>query len=425
MWLRMAAVAALAIVPCVQAQAASPTLLTLDEAFARVALSHPDLRLFDARGGILEAERARALLRPALRAGIDVENVLGSGEARGFSAAEVTLTLAGVLERGGKLDARRVLAQIRIDALAVQREAQRLDLLADVARRHLAIVAARVQRDIAIADRDQRQRAVDAARRRLQAGASPASVVLTAEAALARSELAIDRADQQQVAARQHLAALWKSRDVDFDVAAVDPLRLPALAGVDALTASLDRTPELARFVDERRIGEARLRLARSAATPDIDWQVGVRRLQQGSDHALVGSLSLPLGGAARSRPDIGIAEAELAVLDIERESRELALHSTLVEAHGRYRVAQREIDRLRDDVLPRLVRAEQAAERAYRAGATSYLEWSQLQSETVATRRQQVDVAIDAQRAVIEIQRLTGQSFVVTSAIDGEGVTP
>ena len=58
-------------------------------------------------------------------------------------------------------------------------------------------------------------------------------------------------------------------------------------------------------------------------------------------------------------------------------------------------------------------MRAETAAERAWRAGATSYLEWSGVQSELTATRRRQLDIALDGQRALIEIQRLTGQSFV------------
>ena len=75
--------------------------------------------------------------------------------------------------------------------------------------------------------------------------------------------------------------------------------------------------------------------------------------------------------------------------------------------------VAQLEVERLREDVLPKLARAEAAAERAYRAGAVSYLEWSQLQNERTAVRRQQLDTALDAQRALIEIQRLTGEALV------------
>ena len=257
----------------------------------------------------------------------------------------------------------------------------------------------------------------DAARQRLQAGASPESVLLTAQAALARAELARDRSAQQAQAARQHLAALWGERAPTFDTVAGDPLALPSIASLDALTSELQRTPELAQFADERRIAEARVQLARSAATPDLDWQIGVRRLQGTDDTALVAGISLPLGSRARAQPEIRAAEAELEVLSIERESKGLSLYSTLVEAHGRYTVAVAEVDRLQRDVIPKLGRAEQAAERAYRAGAISYLEWAQLQSERTAARQQQLSVALDAQRALIEIQRLTGQAFIATPA--------
>jgi cobalt-zinc-cadmium efflux system outer membrane protein len=66
---------------------------------------------------------------------------------------------------------------------------------------------------------------------------------------------------------------------------------------------------------------------------------------------------------------------------------------------------------------LPKLARAESAAERAYRGGAISYLEWAQLQSERTNARKQQLEAALDAQRALIEIQRLTGQAFVASPA--------
>ena len=131
----------------------------------------------------------------------------------------------------------------------------------------------------------------------------------------------------------------------------------------------------------------------------------------------------MPLGASRRAQPEIRVAEAELTALEIERESKGLSLYSTLAEAHGRYLTAQVELDRLRTDVMPKLARAEAAAERAYRAGAISYLEWAQLQSERTAARKQQLDAAFEAQRALIEIQRLTGESFVTAplSAAQGE----
>lgn len=425
MQMRLAALAAcvVALAVALPTHAAAP--LSLDDAFARVADTHPQLRLFDARNDVLRAELERATLGPALVAGAELENAFGTGEASGLGGAEVTLTLASVLERGGKLDARRILANSRIDALAVEREAQRLDLLAEVARRYLDIVAAQQQARIAALDVAQRQGTVAAARERHVAGASPESVVFTAQAALARAELDKARAEERADAARQHLAALWGERAPGFSVVEQDATALPAIAGFDVLEDWLDRTPELAQFVGERRIREARLQLARSEATPDVDWQVGVRRLQESGDFGLVGSISMPLGTRSRAQPGIRAAEAELAALSVEREAKGLALYSTLAEAHGRYRVARIEVRRLGEDVLPRLAKAEAAAAQAYRAGAASYLEWATLQAEHTDARRQQLDAALAAHRALVEIQRLTGQPFVATASATDEGDTP
>ena len=143
-------------------------------------------------------------------------------------------------------------------------------------------------------------------------------------------------------------------------------------------------------------------------------------------EFALIGSVSMPLGSARRNQPDLRVADAELAMLGIQRESQGLALYSTLADAHGRYRVAQFETARLQSDVLPKLGKAEAAAEHAYRAGAISYLEWAQLQSERTSARKQQLDTALEAQRALIEIQRLTGQAFVAAPAPTAtQGTTP
>ncbi|MGO4263429.1 TolC family protein [Lysobacter sp. TAB13] len=438
MRLRPAALAALTAALCFSAQARPPlasasppgtlaaanapaapragSAFTLDDAYARIGDSHPDLRLFGDQRSVLQAERDIAAQKPALVAGLAVDNVLGTGAVSGISGAEITLSLASVFERGGKLDARRAFAQSRIDALAVDREGRRLDLLAETARRYLAIVAAQRRIELAQFDIAQRKRSVAAARQRLEAGASPESGLLTAQAAQARAELERSRGEQSLLAARQHLAALWGERDPGFATVAGDPYALAPIQDTAALASLLERTPELARFNDARRIGEARVRLAQSQATPDLSWQLGVRRLQDGSDMALIGSVAMPLGARDRAEPGIRGAQAELAMLETEREAKGMSLYSTLVEAHGRYRVGALEVTRLKDDVLPRLERAEKAAEYAYRAGAISYLELALLQAESVAVRKQRLDTALDAQLALIEIQRLTGESFLAAS---------
>lgn len=417
MWMRLAALAAIAFVPCVYAQGTTPAVpLTLDDAIARVAQYHPDLRLAEVQRPVWDARLDAAGLPPPLTLDVELENALGTGDSRGLDAAEATVTLAGVLERGGKLDARRAVAQANLDSLAPQRETARLDLMAEVARRYLAVTDARQQLRIAETDIEQRRRAVAAARLRLQAGASPESVLMTAQAMLAQAELDRDRAKQMDQSARAALSALWRQRDPGFDVVTGDPMQLPALQDFAVLADALQRTPELAVLAGERRIREAQVQLARTQARPDVSWQVGVRNSRDTRDTSLVAGFSLPLGSVRRAGPEIRAAEAELALNSVERDARALQLYATLAEAHGRYLTSRLEVTRMARDVLPQLQRAENAAGKAWRAGAISYMEWAQLQAMRIDARQRQLEAAIAAQTALIEIQRLTGQSMVAAT---------
>ncbi|WP_225211982.1 TolC family protein [Stenotrophomonas lacuserhaii] len=423
MWKRLAALAALAMAPCAGAQVTSSAVpLTLDAAIERVSRTHPDLRLLPLQQQAARARYDAAGLAPPLVFGVDLENALGSGDSRGIDALETTVSLAGVLERGGKLDARRAVAQANLDALAPQREIIRLDMMAEAARRYLAITVASGRQRIALDDIEQRRRAVDAARGRLTAGASPASTLMTAQAALAQAELDRDRALQEGRAARLSLAALWNAREVDFDVASGDPLQLPALQEFSQLADLLERTPELALIAGEQRVRQAQLQLASSQLRGDVSWQLGVRNERARRDSSLVGGFSVPLGNARRADPEIRAARSELEMSAVERQARALQLHATLAEAHGRYANARLEVTRMERDVLPQLRRAEKAAETAWRAGAISYLEWAQLQAMRIQARQRQLDAAVSAQSALIEIQRLTGQPLVANAT---QGTAP
>ena len=391
--------------------------LSLDAAFARTLDAHPDLAVFGFTEAGLRAEAERASLKPPLTVGGSVGNALGTGESEALRSAELTVSLSSVLERGDKRAARMALVQSRIDAIGSTREAKRLDLLAEVARRYLDVLAAQLAAGIAVDDIGQRKRAVAAAVRRVQAGASPRSVQLAAQAHEVRAELDRDRAQREFIAAWRRLALLWGEQDASPGVLREARLQIPAAPAFSEILALLERTPELQRFADEARLREARLQLARTARTPDLEWEVGLRRLQESSDWGLIGSVSVPLGSASRTGPDIRAAEAELAALEFERESSERSLQSTLAQAHGRLVASAADARAIRDELIPLLTKGENAAAEAYNAGALSYLEWAQLQSETTLVRRQQLNATVEAQRALIEIQRLTGEDFTRAEA--------
>ena len=414
---RAAAMAVLLLGVAGLAPAAEP--LRLEDAFRRVIATHPELAVLRFTAQSLAAEAERAAQRPPLTLGASVENALGSGDASGVHGAELTVSLASVLERGDKRLARLAVADARLSGVDIEREARQLDLLAEVARRYLDAAAAEAESALWADDAAQRAGTVEAAARRVAAGGAPESVRLAAEAARIRAEGEQQRAAQRAELARLRLSLLWGGRSGAFAMALPDLAQLPSLDGLDALLEQLARTPELRRFASEERVREARVQLARAAARPDLEWEVGVRRLQAEGDWGLVGSVALPLGSSARAAPGIRAAEAELAAIELEREVRSRALQATLAQAYATLAAAVAEASRIDTALLPALARAEAAAGRAYRAGALSYLDWAQLQTEAAAARRQRLAASVAAHRALIELQRLTGHPFVADDSKD------
>ena len=418
---RLAALAAgLMLLAVASGAAAQP--FTLADAQERVAQFHPDLRLFVPRRDGLEAESRAAALRPALEIQADLENVLGSGPLQGTRSAEMTLSLAGVLERGGKREARRALAAARIDALGVQRAATQLDLLAEATRRYVDLAALQAQRPLLAEDLAQRRRIAHATRQRFAAGAAPEASALAAEAGIAQAEARLATLDAQQAAAWRRLSLLWGA-PVEGPVPEVTPVpeSPPALPTLAELTARIAESPELLAFADEARIREARLRLAETEASPDADWSVGVRRLQDGSDTGLVAGFSLPLGTRRRAEPAIAAARAEREALGMQRESAALQLEAVAVDAWSQVESGALQADRLRTEVLPRLERAAAQSERAYRAGALSYLEWAAVQTDITTSRFALLEARVATQRALIELQRLTADSWTASDAREGD----
>jgi cobalt-zinc-cadmium efflux system outer membrane protein len=400
---------------------ASPSTSSLDlrQAFALTLERHPDLRRLPLQQAALAADVDLAAQKPAWVASVTLENVLGSGDYRGADGAELSLGLGSVIESPLRRQARIEAERSRLSAFDSEAEARRLDLLAEVARRFLDVLALQEEAMARQAAAAQRQAAVDAARRRVAAGASPRSVQLGAEAAAARAELSLVRAQSATDAARRRLALMWGGEPVG--PVAGDLLDLPETPDFAYLATLLERTPELERFASEARLREARLQLARAQARPEFEWQVGVRRLQGSEDWALMGGLSMPLGSRRRAEPAIRGAQAELDALALEREAGALSLRATLAEAQGRLQADGIAVRQSGATVLPALERAEQAAGRAYRAGALSYLEWAQLQSELLDARRERIAAARDFHLALIEIQRLTAEPFVLANGAPNE----
>jgi cobalt-zinc-cadmium efflux system outer membrane protein len=383
--------------------------LTLGAALERAQRSNPELRTLDLELRALDARREQAGVRPNPELTLAPENVFGSGEFSGIGAGELTLSLSQVLERGGKRARRVAVVDAEMSVAEAERTARRVDLLAEVTREFIAIVAcqervATARSGVAIA-----ARTLAAVEKRVAAAASPLAEGHRARVASIRARLAQQRAEQELAAAQRQLASRWGALEADFDIAGANLFALDELPDYAQFLGRLPDSAALVRFASEARLRDAQVRLEQARQRQDVAVAAGVRRLQASGDQALVLSFSMPLALGDRNAGAIREAQVRRAQLDAQQDAAGLRLQADLFALYRETGQVRREALALQGEVLPELEQALAQTEYAYQRGRYSYLELVDAQRALLEARQQAIDSAASYHTLVAEIERLTG----------------
>lgn len=183
--------------------------LTLEQAIQRASEEAPRLQARNAAVEAARAGRVQAGVRPNPTVTVTGENLAGSGRYDVLSQSEITSSYAQTLERGGKREARTVLAERDIGVASAAARVARLDLAAQVERAYYDVIIAD---EIAwVADyrlRTERQMQTEALRR-VRGYKDPLFVETRAAARVAQADIFVREAKRRQVSARNALASFW------------------------------------------------------------------------------------------------------------------------------------------------------------------------------------------------------------------------
>ncbi|HMW48239.1 MAG TPA: TolC family protein, partial [Cellvibrionaceae bacterium] len=363
------------------------------------------------RNRALQAQRDSAGLKPELRLSAEAENIAGSGDYRGAQSAELTLALSSVIELGDKRDARvGVVSERQAAALIEQRIAQ-LDLLAEVTRCFIEAASAQELLGLQQATRTLAEETARVIKHKVAAGNTPEAEFARAEAQQARAAIAQRQAQLRFENAKTHLAGLWASTTPAFNQVQADLFSLGQIAPLVQLQAGLADNPDLRRLASQVRLQDAQLRLAQAQRRADLQWSVGIRRLQASEDSAITLGVSMPLGAPGRARSEIEQARAERAGLDNDQDVAQLRLRNQLSALYHEREGAVFAATSLRNKVIPPLTKALHSARAAFEKGRYSYLELSSAQQELLDAQAALIDAATSAHLLRVEIERLTAST--------------
>jgi cobalt-zinc-cadmium efflux system outer membrane protein len=392
------------------AQIAPPLQLSLQDVMRLTAENDPRLQgqTFIREGSA--AREQRAALRPAPKVSVEAENIFGTGAISTFDDAELTLSLGTTLELGGKRTGRIAVARSESEKTAIELDAARLDVLADVAKKFIAVLQAQEALANARDDQALAVRARQIVGTRVSSGVALPVEGSNADVTRIQTDLAEKQAVSNLRAAWGQLVTAWGGAPDSSGQAVGNLFDTPTLPAYAGLQTMVERNPDILRFASERRLREAALKAAQADATPDVDVSAGLRRLQSSRAQAFVVSASMPLGTAARAAPGTAEARSRLNALDGEERARRNELLGTLYALRQRADTARATLDLLQSGALPAAQRAQTQAEEAFRAGRSSLLELNAAQRQLLNLRRDRIETAAAYHLLVIDIERLVGQ---------------
>jgi cobalt-zinc-cadmium efflux system outer membrane protein len=390
--------------------AESTGVLTLRDALALALSENPELAPFAWQERANEARILQAGLRHNPELGLAVEDVLGTGDFKGGREAQITLQLSQVIELGGKRAARAELASQARGVTKSEYELKRVEVLGDVAQRFIQVVANQEVLALALTNRQLAADALRTVQERVTAGKGSALEESKAQVALARGELLVEGAQHELNAARKKLAASWRSTRPMFEKAEAELFAYTAVPPFEKFARHISSSPEIARWVSEKKLREAEVKLADARRTPNLTVGGGIRRLEGPGDEAFVFGVSMPLqlfdrnqGGIAEARALLGRTEAEQKAAEVRLSIVLLGLYEEMVhDAHI--------MEGVQKEILPKAENALAISREGFSQGRLSYLEVLDAQRTIFDVKQEYIQAATSYHQFLVELERLIGQ---------------
>lgn len=395
--------------------------LTLSSAIKRTLEHNPQLKVFDFRQVALSGEQQTGALRPVYEMGFEMENFSGTGDVGTFETTEYTLSLSSILEMGDKRDARLSVVKGRKSQLNAKRKVAALNLLSEVTRRYIDVIAAQERLSLAKQASVLAEDTLAEVEKRAKAGVAPEAEVKRALAALGNARLIASSELQQFQYTKIALAMMWNETTPSFAQVEGDLYQFSADIEFETLYAKVKQNPEILIYAAEERLRDAQLRLARTESSANIKWSVGIKQIQDINDTALTAGFSMPLFSSKRNTGAIISAQAKRDEIVVKRAATMLHLHNQLYRAYANRKQAIFTANSLKDSIIPTLKDALNEIQIAYQRGLYSYLDYLSVRQELLFAQRAMIEAASSALRYGTEIEQLIAEPLPASQY----GLTP
>lgn len=386
-------------------------LITVDDAFKKARDASPR---FKSAASALEAakgveDQAGAWRNPEF--GFEAENVAGSGKFSGTDAAEYTYGLSQTVEIGGKLSARKKVAQALREVAETELLSELLNLKRDIHVVYSEVLAEAEALKLAIDQEKLARDVLATVSERVDAAAEPEIQRSMAEVAHATSVIARQQKEKQLKIAKELLARLWGASELDVSLDHSHFFKLQAPNAFHTYLEKLDSIPDVRRLNFMQAEKKSLLNLEKAQAIPDPNFSLGMRDFKESRDKAFIFSVSLPIPVLNQNRGNVAKAHAKVAQAASEAHQAKLMLEQLLIESWQGWNTAYSEAINMQNKLLPAAEKAFKLARAGYEKGKFPYLEVLDAQRTLFNARAQYHDALKRYHTARANVKRLTSST--------------
>lgn len=387
--------------------------ITLQGAVDTALFSNPNLKAFVYEISSLEKIKMQAGLYSNPEAEFEAENFLGSNELSGFKGAEYTLIAKQLFELGGKIGSRVNQAEKEILSAEGQYELIKLDVIAQVKSTFFELYQIHLQKLLQqnfILINEEILRTIS---ERVKAGRTSPAEESKVKVALINSQIELQRLQRSYLSAQTRLNSLLGTTGINLvpSTDLFDKLFIPP--DKKNILEDLENIPSIKNLNNQTNIRKAQLELEESQAVPDLTVGAGYRYLNELKTNAFVAGLSIPLPFFNRNQGNIQSAEIRIQQMDEIIRAQKLSVISSLNTSFNNLLSAYNNSMQFKESILPESEKAYEITKKGYLQGRFAFIDLLDAQRTLFETQTQYLLELSDYYYSLIEIENISGKSFL------------
>ncbi len=383
--------------------------------------NNPSLNVFTFKQSALDGASYTANLKPAIEVGFDAENFIGSSPYNGLSQSELTVSVSSIIEIGGKRNARLNLVSIQRQLMDAQRQVKSLEMISQLTRSFIQTLATQERIKLAIESVQLANDIYESVKKRAAAGAISDAEVKRSFAALKQAELT-RQAEQQNLDSQKVILSLyWAEKQPQFTNLIGELFNFGEIQNIDTLFNDVEKSSLINVLISQQQLAESKLRMAQTQSKSDLNWTIGLRRIEETNDSALTAGFSMPLFKSKRNSGALIEAQAAIDQSVSEQKIALLDLYGQIYEIYALRKLGIARFESLQADIIPALSEALDLTRTAYQDGRYGYFEYVAARQELIQAKKALIDTAENILIYGVEIEQITAESIYIKNQQQGK----